>query len=243
MSRTQVAKIWHKLRAWDRDNHRSSRHGGLLTHVDLKVYYALAFDFLNYTTGRLDPSLDAIARKARCCRRSVVNALRRLAELGLIAWQRRCEEGRDPEGHFRLHQRTNAYAILPSSQWRGYRDKAPPPPSPDTLGAPERVPDPMEAAVTELTHGQRKAVLAALEADPRDALAMAFAAFYRAMDEREAREITGVQPVPRNTTPDSNQTGTDRLTPPKLPPKPPEEDLKALKTWHIQRLLGTEPDS
>src|SRR5690349_18405244 len=53
MTRKAVAALWHKLRAWDRDNHRHGRHGGLLTHLDLKVYYVLAFDFLNYATGRL----------------------------------------------------------------------------------------------------------------------------------------------------------------------------------------------
>src|SRR3954471_17316060 len=127
-----------------------------------------------------------IAAKASCCRRSVVDALARLRDLGLLAWRRRCEETSDAKGQFRLRQRTNAYGLLPPSQWRGYRDTDPPLPDPVTLGAPARVPDPIEAAVAEITSGQRMASLAALEADPRDTLAMALAAFGRAIDERES---------------------------------------------------------
>ena len=116
----------------------------------------------------------------------------RLRDLGLLAWQRRCEEDRDAEGRFRLRQRTNAYGLLPTSQWKGYRDTDPPPPDPAMLGAPERVPDPIEAAVAELTGGHYRAALAALEAAPRDALARALAAFGRLVHEREAAGITGV---------------------------------------------------
>src|SRR3954447_3961443 len=88
---------------------------------------------------------------------------------------------RDAEGRFRLKQRTNAYGLLPPSQWRGYRNNDPPPPDPATLGAPEPIPDPIEAAVAEITSGQHKAAVAALEADPHDRLATALAALGRAM--------------------------------------------------------------
>src|SRR4051812_23340663 len=171
MSRKQAAQLWHKARRWDRDTRQPGRHGGITGRTALDVLYVLALDFQNFRTGRLDPSLDKIAAKAGCCRRAVVTALARLRDLGLLTWQRRCEEDRDEAGRFRLRQRTNAYAVLPPSQWRGYRDTDPPRPSPDTLGAPAHVPDPIEAAVAELTHGQRKASLAALEADPSDTLA------------------------------------------------------------------------
>ena len=168
--------------------------GGIIGRTALAVLYALALDFQNFRTGRLDPSLDAIAARAGCCRRAVVNAIRRLRDLGLIAWRRRCEEDRDAEGRFRLRQRTNAYAVLPSSQWTGYRDTDPPPPDPAALGAPERVLDPMiEVAIAELTHGQRVATLAALEADPGDRLAMALAALGRVM-----ARFNGVHQLPRN---------------------------------------------
>jgi hypothetical protein len=181
VSRKQAARLWHAARRWDRDTRQPGRHGGIIGRTALAALYALLFDFLNHRSGRLDPSLDAIARKAGCCRRAVVDALTRLRDLGLLAWQRRCEETRDAGGRFRLRQKTNAYGLLPPSQWVGYRQEEPPPPDPATLGAPKRVPDPIEAAVAELTSGQRMVAVAALEADPRDRLAMALAAMGRAM--------------------------------------------------------------
>jgi hypothetical protein len=58
----------------------------------------------------------AIARKANLCERAVANALKRLRELGVLNWVRRCAESwRD--GRFVLEQQTNAYAVLPESQW------------------------------------------------------------------------------------------------------------------------------
>ena len=52
--------------------------------------------------------------------RTVATALRRLRELRILNWVRRCAESwRD--GRFMLEQETNAYAVLPESQWRGYR--------------------------------------------------------------------------------------------------------------------------
>src|SRR3954463_13378146 len=122
ISRKQAAKLWHAARRWDRETRRKGRHGGIIGRVGLDVLYVLLFDFLNYASGRLDPSLDRIAERAGCCRRAVVDALARLRDLGLLTWQRRCEETRDAEGRFRLRQRTNAYGLLPPSQWRGYRD-------------------------------------------------------------------------------------------------------------------------
>jgi hypothetical protein len=44
------------------------------------VLHALIFDFLNHRTGRLDPSYEAIARKAGVCVRAVATALARLRE-------------------------------------------------------------------------------------------------------------------------------------------------------------------
>src|SRR4051794_27259414 len=181
LSRKQAARLWHAARRWDRDTRAPGRQGGCIGRTALTTLYTLLFDFLNHRTGRLDPSLNAIAAKAGCCRRAVVDALARLRDLGLLHWQRRCEETRDAEGRFRLRQRTNAYRISPPSQWRGYRDNDPPPPDPATLGAPERVPDPIEAAVAEITSGHRMVAVAALEADPRDRLALALAALGRAM--------------------------------------------------------------
>jgi hypothetical protein len=72
----------------------------------------------------------AIARKANVCERTVATAIKRLKALGILNWVRRCAETwRD--GRYVLEQETNAYAVLPASQWHGYREppEAPPPAS------------------------------------------------------------------------------------------------------------------
>jgi hypothetical protein len=56
----------------------------------------------------------------------VATALQRLKALGILNWVRRCAE-RWADGRFVLEQETNAYALLPESQWRGYRAPQEPP--------------------------------------------------------------------------------------------------------------------
>jgi hypothetical protein len=70
----------------------SGRHGGAVGHTGLQVLHTLIFDFLNYASGRLDPSYAAIARKANVCERAVATALKRLRELGILNWVRRCAQ-------------------------------------------------------------------------------------------------------------------------------------------------------
>ena len=81
------------------------------------VLHALLFDFLNYATGRLDPAIASIARKACISARSVKRGLANLKLAGVLNWLRRAGETRDEKGRFCLKQDTNAYAVLPPSQW------------------------------------------------------------------------------------------------------------------------------
>src|ERR1700733_1356499 len=119
MAKKAAVKLWHRARDFDRGTHQPGRHGGSVGHAGLQVLHSLIFDFLNHRTGRLDPSYEAIARKAGVCVRTVAAALKRLRELGILNWVRRCAESwRD--GRFTLAQESNAYAVLPESQWRGY---------------------------------------------------------------------------------------------------------------------------
>src|SRR5208282_2398475 len=89
LSLKQAARRWQKARRFDRQTHLPGKHGGVIGRTGLAVLYTLLFDFLDYATGRLDPSLDAIAAKSGVCRRAVVDALRCLKQLGLLHWQRR----------------------------------------------------------------------------------------------------------------------------------------------------------
>ena len=182
LPKKEAAKRWHKARRFDHQTHEPGRHGGALGRTGLAVLYVLLFDFLDYTTGRLEPSYEAIAAKAGVCRRAAINAMRRLRALGLLHWQRRCREDKDAAGRFRLVQETNAYAVLPPSHWRGYHEPPPaPPPEPGTWGNHPPLPGSIAVAADELRHGQHRAALTVLDSDPGDQLAAALARLGRTM--------------------------------------------------------------
>jgi hypothetical protein len=183
-----AVRLWHRARDFDRGTHESGRHGGALGHTALAVLHALVFDFLNHRTGRLDPSYAAIAAKAGVCVRTVASALRRLKGLGILNWVRRCAESwRD--GRFVLEQETNAYAVLPESQWRGYRppQEPPAPPWPDTWGQTPPMASALSQAALEWREGANlRAVVQRLEADPEDRLAGALARLGRVFMARDS---------------------------------------------------------
>jgi hypothetical protein len=178
-----AVKLWHRARDFDRQTRKADCHGGAVGHTALQVLHALIFDFLNYTSGRLDPSYAAIARAANVCERSVATAIQRLKSLGILNWVRRCAE-KWADGRFVLEQETNAYAVLPSSQWRGYSE--PPEAPPPLIGTwgdhPCGMREPMEEAVTEQRlGGGTAAVIQQLELAERGTLAAALAGLGKAV--------------------------------------------------------------
>jgi hypothetical protein len=184
MPKKAAIRIYHKALEWNRRGKLAGRHGGLIGSHVLLVLHTLIFDFLNHTTGRLDPSYNAIQRKTRLCRQTVACALARLKDLGIIHWIRRCREDRDDDGRFVLRQETNAYAILPPTQWRGgYTDPVmPDPPHPTAWGACPPLPPLIEQATAEMREGvSATAALTRLEDDPHDRLAAALASLGRAL--------------------------------------------------------------
>jgi hypothetical protein len=132
----------------------------------------------------LDPSYAAIAAKAGVCVRTVASALKRLRELGILNWVRRCAESWQ-DGRFVLEQETNAYAVLPESQWRGYRSPPEPPaaPWPDTWGAIPPLPSVLAQAALA---GDLAGKVQALASDPKDGLAAALARLGQAFLARNA---------------------------------------------------------
>ena len=182
MPKKAATRLWHRARDFDRQTRKKDHHGGAVGHAALQVLHTLIFDFLNYASGRLDPSQAAIARAANVCERTVRNALARLKALGILNWVRRCAESwRD--GRFVLEQETNAYAVLPASQWRGYREPPEaPPPAPGTWGDHPPLPSLLAQAEAEGKHGgSMRSVIGILECDPNDALARALARLGRAV--------------------------------------------------------------
>jgi hypothetical protein len=176
LPRKAATKLFHRARDFDRKTRRKDHHGGAVGHAALQVLHALIFDFLNYRSGQLDPSHAQIACKANVCERTVRNALNRLRDLGILNWVRRCAE-KWLDGRFTLEQETNAYAVLPPSQWRGYKEPPePPPPMPGTWGDHPPLPSVVaQAAEERKAGGGMRDMLRILDADPTDALALALA--------------------------------------------------------------------
>jgi hypothetical protein len=183
MPKKAAVRLWHRARDFDRSTHQAGHHGGAVGHTGLAVLHALIFDFLNHRTGRLDPSYAAIAAKAGVCVRTVASALARLKALGILNWVRRCAE-RWADGRFVLEQDTNAYAVLPESQWRGYRaPQEPLGPAPGTWGDPP----PMLSAVAQAAlESDLAGKVQALASDPKDGLAAALARLGRAFMARDS---------------------------------------------------------
>lgn len=121
------------------------------------------------------------------CVRAVASALKRLRELGLLHWQRRCTPSWQ-DGRFVLEQDTNAYAVLPPTQWRGYRPPTEPPaPWPEAWGATPPLPSQLDQAGAELRRGgDMRTVIGILDCDPPDSPAAALARLGRSMMARDS---------------------------------------------------------
>jgi Helix-turn-helix domain len=189
MPKKAAVRLWHRARDYDRQTRRAGHHGGAVGPAALAVLQSLIFDFKNFRTGRLDPSYAAIAKASNLCRRTVATAIKRLRDLGIVDWTRRCAETRTGDGRFVLTQQTNAYALMPSSGWQGYREPPDPPgPAPGTWGQSPPLPCVLTLAVEERRHdGGMRSVLSTLNADPTDALAAVLARIGRAVMRRETQ--------------------------------------------------------
>lgn len=181
MARKVAARIYRKAVRWNGSGKLAGRHGGLVGSHVLLVLHTLVFDFLNHATGRLDPSYKAIQRKTRLCHETVAKALARLKQLGILNWEKRAVPDHDKRGGFILRQITNAYAILPPTQWHGFTDtEMPEPPHPSTWGAYPPLPSLIEQACADIQDGDSaRSIVSRLDADPGDKAALAVASLFR----------------------------------------------------------------
>jgi hypothetical protein len=183
LPKKKAVALWHRARDFDRQTKKKGCHGGTIGHTGLLVLHTLIFDFLNFSTGRLDPSYAAIALKANVCERAVADALKQLSELRIITWLRRCSE-EWVNGRYVRRQQTNAYCLLPSG-WLGYQPPPEMPPlHPSCWGKAEVMPSIHEAAVIEQREGgDRRSVIRILELAPRGGIEAALASLGRAMQQ------------------------------------------------------------
>jgi hypothetical protein len=183
LPKKRAVKIFHKARSFERQTRQKGKQDGALGRNGLLVLHTLIFDFLNYATGRLDPAIETIAKRAAISISSAKRGLASLKRCGVLHWVRRAGETRDEQGRFCEEQDTNAYGIVPPTQWRGFFDPLPdaPPPHGSEWGAVPPLPSLTEQASEELRHGARKTAFSILESDPNDEQAAALASFGRAL--------------------------------------------------------------
>lgn len=77
-------------RLYELAHKQKGRRNGPLGHVGLEVLSAL-WSVIEFSTGRLEPSLEWIMEKTGRCRDAVVTALKRLKRAGFVTWVRRFE--------------------------------------------------------------------------------------------------------------------------------------------------------
>ena len=193
MPKKAAVKLWHRARDFERRTREKGRQDGVLGRNGLAVLHAMIFDCLNYASGRLDPAISTIARLAAISERSAARGLAALKAAGVLNWLRRCK-GEVENGRFTLRQESNAYAILPPSQWRGYTPPAEAPtPEQGTWGDHPPLPDAVTAAALERSAGGTVAgMVRELESDPDNPLAAALARLARAMEARESGSFPGL---------------------------------------------------
>jgi len=194
MTKDAAKEIYRQAEDFERQTRQPGRQDGAIGRNGLAVLRALIFGFLNYKTGQLDPGYESIAKRGCISERSVARGLVKLKAAGVLNWVKRCTPIIEA-GRCILEQLSNAYALLPVSQWRGYRPtpkhSPPPRPEPGTWGDHPPLPDAITAALIERREGGTgRGFIDALESDPGNPLANALARFGRALGIAETPAIS-----------------------------------------------------
>jgi hypothetical protein len=139
MTKRQARAILDDLQRWERQTRTAGRQDGVIGRNGLAVARVLLLKFMNWQTGRCDPSIASIAAEAAISPKSAERGLAKLKAAGAVNWLRRCVGEAQAAGGFLMRQISNAYAVLPSSQWKGYRASCQPCPpyGPTTSPRPE----------------------------------------------------------------------------------------------------------
>jgi hypothetical protein len=183
LPKKKAVKLYHKARQFERQTRAKGKQDGAVTRNGLAVLHAMIFGFLDFRTGQLDPGYKAIAKEACISRSSAWRGLQALKDCGVLNWLRRCVPTFE-NGRCKLEQDTNAYAILPSSQWRGFIEppEAPPPQSGTWGDHPIGQRDPLIEADTERRMGSGiNAMIRQLDLGEPGSLAAALAKLGRSL--------------------------------------------------------------
>lgn len=99
---------WESMRARAKGKRR-----GALTDIDVQILEAMIFVFMDWKTGRLEPTYAAIAAKTGRGRATIAASLARLEKAGLLERMRRFKriEGADGQKTPQVEQAPNAYRV------------------------------------------------------------------------------------------------------------------------------------
>ena len=176
VSKKDVLSWTYKLSRWVALDHAPGKGRAIIA-----AFRAL-IDFMDWKTGRLDPAYSTIAKRAKYGRTTIWKALNWLRKMGVIAWIPCCTRLFFDDGRFELRQESNAYALLPPSQWAGFGEKPPEKPAPQEWGAAPALPAGIDAFVATRAEGQSVAkAIDAMAEDQTDELALALARLGRAL--------------------------------------------------------------
>ena len=181
-ARRAGAKIYHHARRFERQTRTRGRQDGKIGRNGLAILHAMLFDFIDHKSGRLDPAYETIARVANISIRSVARGLKKLQLAGVLNWVRRVYEKQNPPGYaWEMSQDTNAYAIAPATQWKGFHPPADPPaPQPGTWGDHPPLASSLGRAADELRAGAGvDAIARTLDQDNEDPSAAILARMIR----------------------------------------------------------------
>jgi DNA-binding MarR family transcriptional regulator len=117
LDRNQRSRVMFLAEKLDAKTHEPGQHGGCLKRSGLQVLRVLIFHFHNVHCGRCDPSLETIAKAAGMAKSTVVAALQRLEDAGIIERIRRAQWIKQ-YGRKRLVQWSNAYLLNVPNQFR-----------------------------------------------------------------------------------------------------------------------------
>ena len=110
-----------RARRFDLAGRGAGRRNGPLGHIAIEVLDLLC-NLVDYSTGRLEPSLQWLCMRLHRSRDAVVRALAALRRHGFIGWVRRAEPVEGQGAGPRLRQVSNAYWIVAASMHPGVPD-------------------------------------------------------------------------------------------------------------------------
>lgn len=184
-SRSEVQKVVLAARRYELAGRQPGDRNGPLGFVAIEVLELFA-NLVNFSNGRLDPSLDFLMSKLKRSRDAIVRALKALRDHGFLDWLRRFEptgnEGRGPQ----VRQVSNAYRLsLPrrAAAMLGRFFKIPPAPD-DFTQAREIQKAEFEAYRAGLSELERTR----LDVDPDDDIGAAFLRWAEARALKKERE-------------------------------------------------------